>query len=128
MHVELSCFLLACLTFEPCRPQTPTALSKDIDTDQTCTVSGIVIRSQDSAPLKNATVQLANAFSAFACPYCPDKFLQEIASAVWLLPLIFAISGGALNKRWETLSSLLYQRNAFGRRQQDPCVEVFGIL
>ena len=60
MYLKLWCFLLACLTFEPCCPQPPTALSKDIDTDQTCTVSGIVIRSQDSAPLKNATVQLAN--------------------------------------------------------------------
>jgi Carboxypeptidase regulatory-like domain len=60
MYLKLSCFLLASLTFEPCCPQTPTALSKGIDTDPTCTVSGIVIRSQDSAPLKNATVQLAN--------------------------------------------------------------------
>jgi hypothetical protein len=60
MYLKLSCFLLACLTFGRCRPQTSTALSKDIDTDQTCSVSGIVIRSQDSAPLKNATIQLAN--------------------------------------------------------------------
>jgi hypothetical protein len=60
MYLKLLCFLLACLTFKPCCPQAPTALSKDNGDDQTCTVSGIVIRSQDSAPLKNATVQLAN--------------------------------------------------------------------
>ncbi|SRR6266436_377464 len=60
MYLKLSCFLLACLTFKPCCPQAPTALSKDNGDDQTCTVSGIVIRSQDSAPLKNATLQLAN--------------------------------------------------------------------
>ncbi|PYT80173.1 MAG: hypothetical protein DMG41_37605 [Acidobacteria bacterium] len=60
MYVKISCFLLACLTFKPCCPRTPTVLSKDTGDDQTCTVSGIVIRSQDSASLKNATVQLAN--------------------------------------------------------------------
>src|SRR5947208_13880765 len=60
MYVKISCFLLACLTFKPCCPRTPTVLSKDTGDEQTCTVSGIVIRSQDSASLKNATVQLAN--------------------------------------------------------------------
>jgi hypothetical protein len=60
MYLKISCFLLACLTFKPCCPQAPTTLSKDNGDDQTCTVSGIVIRSQDSAPLKNATVQLTN--------------------------------------------------------------------
>jgi hypothetical protein len=61
MYLRLSCFILACLTIKTCCPQTPTApLIKDSGDDQTCTVSGIVIRSQDSAPLKNATVQLAN--------------------------------------------------------------------
>src|ERR1700739_4383564 len=60
MYLKISCFLLACLTFKLCCPQAPPALSKVNGDDQTCTVSGIVIRSQDSAPLKNATVQLAN--------------------------------------------------------------------
>jgi Carboxypeptidase regulatory-like domain len=61
MYLRLSYFILACLTIKTCCPQTPPApLSKDGSDDQTCTVSGIVIRRQDSAPLKNATVQLAN--------------------------------------------------------------------
>jgi hypothetical protein len=60
MYLKLSCFLLACLTCKTCCPQTTTAPSKDSSDGQTCTVSGIVIRSQDSAPLKNATVQLTN--------------------------------------------------------------------
>lgn len=61
MYLRLSLFLLASLTFKTYGPQTPTAaLNKDSSEDQTCTVSGIVIRSQDNAPLKNATVQLVN--------------------------------------------------------------------
>lgn len=48
------------MTCKTCCPQTPTAPSKDRSDEQTCTVSGIVIRSQDTAPLKNATVQLTN--------------------------------------------------------------------
>jgi len=60
MYLKLSWFLLACLFCKTCYPQTATAPSKDSSDEQTCTVSGIVIRSQDSAPLKNATVQLAN--------------------------------------------------------------------
>ena len=61
MYLRLSLFLLACLTFQTCCPQSPTvALNKDSSQDQTCTVSGIVTRSQDNAPLKNATVQLVN--------------------------------------------------------------------
>jgi hypothetical protein len=60
MYLKILCFLLACLTCKTCCPQTLTAPTKDRSDDQTCTVSGIVIRSLDSAPLKNATVQLAN--------------------------------------------------------------------
>ncbi len=60
MYLKLSCFLLACLTCKTCLPQTPTIPSKDSNDKPTCTVSGIVIRSQDSAPLKNASVRLTN--------------------------------------------------------------------
>jgi hypothetical protein len=60
MYLKLSCFLLACLTCKTCCPQTVTAPNKEISDERTCTVSGIVIRSRDSAPLKNATVQLEN--------------------------------------------------------------------
>lgn len=60
MYLKLSWFLLACVTCKTCCPQTPTAPGKDSSDEQTCTVSGIVIRSQDSGPLKNATVQLTN--------------------------------------------------------------------
>ena len=60
MYLKLWCFLLACLTLKPCCAQSPALLSRDNDNDQTCTVSGIVIRSQDNAPIKNATVELAN--------------------------------------------------------------------
>jgi hypothetical protein len=60
MYLKLSWFLLVCLFCKTCYPQTATAPSKDSSDEQTCTVSGIVIRRQDSAPLKNATVQLAN--------------------------------------------------------------------
>jgi Carboxypeptidase regulatory-like domain len=60
MYLKLSWFLLACVTCKTCCPQTPTAPTKDRSDEQTCTVSGIVIRSQDSGPLKNATVQLTN--------------------------------------------------------------------
>jgi uncharacterized protein (DUF2141 family) len=60
VYLKLSCFLLACLTCKMCCPQTATVPSKDSSDEQTCTVSGIVTRSQDSAPLKNATVQLTN--------------------------------------------------------------------
>jgi Carboxypeptidase regulatory-like domain len=60
MYLKLSWFLLACVTCKTCCPQTPAAPTKDRSDEQTCTVSGIVIRSQDSGPLKNATVQLTN--------------------------------------------------------------------
>jgi len=60
MYLKVSCFLLASLTCKTCCPQTPKAPTKDSSDKQTSTVSGIVIRSLDSAPLKNATVQLAN--------------------------------------------------------------------
>ena len=60
MYLKLSCFLLACLICETCCPQTATAPSKDGSDEQTCTVSGIVIRGRDNAPLRNVTVQLVN--------------------------------------------------------------------
>jgi Carboxypeptidase regulatory-like domain len=60
MYLKLSWFLLACVTCKTCCPQTPTAPGKDRSDEQTCTVSGIVIRSKDSGPLKNATVQLTS--------------------------------------------------------------------
>jgi protocatechuate 3,4-dioxygenase beta subunit len=60
MYLKLLYFLSACLIFNTCYAQTPAIPKKDSGDYQTCTVSGIVIRSQDSAPLKNATVQLAN--------------------------------------------------------------------
>jgi Protein of unknown function (DUF2012) len=59
MYLKRSCFLLACLVFKTCYSQPPTASSKNSD-DQSCTVSGIVIRGQDTAVPKNATVQLEN--------------------------------------------------------------------
>lgn len=60
MYLKHLCFLMTCLTCTTCFPQTPSAPSKEGNDDQTCTVSGTVIRSQDSAPLRNATVQLVN--------------------------------------------------------------------
>jgi hypothetical protein len=60
MYLKLSFFLLAFLTCESCCPQTPAAPSKDRSDEQTCTVSGTVIRSRDNAPLRNVTVQLVN--------------------------------------------------------------------
>lgn len=60
MFLKPSCFLLVCLFSKACYPQTATAPSKNSGDEQTCIVSGMVIRSQDSAPLKNATVQLTN--------------------------------------------------------------------
>jgi hypothetical protein len=60
MYPKLPFFLLMCLICTTCFPQTPRAPSKEGSDEQTCTVSGTVIRSRDSAPLRNATVQLAN--------------------------------------------------------------------
>jgi protocatechuate 3,4-dioxygenase beta subunit len=60
MYLKLSCFLFACLTTNSGYPQTPSAANKDNDSNQACIVSGVVIRNQDSAALKNATVQLVN--------------------------------------------------------------------
>jgi hypothetical protein len=50
-------FLLGSMCFAQAPAPAPITNRAD---DQTCTVSGIVIRAQDSAPLKNATVYLAN--------------------------------------------------------------------
>jgi hypothetical protein len=54
------CLVLAFLLGEVCCAQTPTVPQNKDHADETCTVSGMVIRSEDSAPLKNATVYLAN--------------------------------------------------------------------
>jgi hypothetical protein len=57
---KLPFFLLTCLICTTCFPQTPRAPSKESSDEQTCIVSGTVIRGRDSAPLRNATVQLVN--------------------------------------------------------------------
>jgi hypothetical protein len=53
--------MLAFLLGEMCCAQAPAAPQNNNHAgDETCTVSGMVVRAQDSAPLKNATVYLAN--------------------------------------------------------------------
>jgi len=61
MFLRPSCLVLAFLLGELCYAQAPAAPQNNNRGDEeTCTVSGMVIRAQDSAPLKNATVYLAN--------------------------------------------------------------------
>jgi hypothetical protein len=61
MFLRPSSLALMFLLGEVCFAQAPAPPSNNNHADdQTCTVSGIVIRAQDSAPLKNATVHLAN--------------------------------------------------------------------
>jgi hypothetical protein len=61
MFLRPSCLALALLVADVCCAQTPAPpQNNNRADDQTCTVSGLVVRSQDSAPLKNATVLLAN--------------------------------------------------------------------
>jgi hypothetical protein len=60
MALRSSCLVLAFLLGEMCCAQTPAVPQNKDHADETCTVSGMVIRAQDSAPLKNATVELSN--------------------------------------------------------------------
>src|SRR5271154_750903 len=60
MCLRPACLVLAFLLGEICCAQVPTAPQNKDRAEETCTVSGMVVRSQDSAPLKNATVQLVN--------------------------------------------------------------------
>jgi hypothetical protein len=61
MFLISSSVALAVLLGELCFAQVPAAPPNNNPTDdQTCTVSGMVIRSQDGTPLKNATVHLSN--------------------------------------------------------------------
>ena len=60
MALRSSCLVLAFLLGEMCCAQTPGVPQNKDHADETCIVSGMVIRAQDSAPLKNATVYLAN--------------------------------------------------------------------
>jgi hypothetical protein len=60
MCLRPSCLVLAFLLGEICCGQVPTVPQNKDHTDETCTVSGMVVRSEDNAPLKNATVHLAN--------------------------------------------------------------------
>jgi Carboxypeptidase regulatory-like domain len=60
MLLKPSCLVLAFLLGEICCAQAPAVPPNKDHGDEACTVSGMVIRSQDSAPLKNATVHLAN--------------------------------------------------------------------
>jgi hypothetical protein len=60
MFLRPSCLVLAFLLGEMCCAQTPAVPQNKDHADETCIVSGMVIRAQDSAPLKNATVYLAN--------------------------------------------------------------------
>jgi hypothetical protein len=60
MCLRPSCLVLAFLLGEICCAQVPTVPQNKDHTDETCTVSGMVVRSEDNAPLKNATVHLAN--------------------------------------------------------------------
>jgi len=60
MSLRASCLVLTFLLGGICCGQAPIVSPTKDHADETCVVSGIVIRSQDSAPLKNATVQLVN--------------------------------------------------------------------
>jgi hypothetical protein len=60
MCLRPSRLVLAFLLGQICSAQVPTVPQNNDHADETCTVSGMVVRSQDSAPLKNATVHLVN--------------------------------------------------------------------
>ena len=60
MCLKFACFLLTCLTCTTCFSQTSKTPSNESSDEQTCTVSGTVVRSRDSSPIRNATVQLVN--------------------------------------------------------------------